>query len=146
MSAGLEGITLSRWVYQTLTLDAELAGYLGGAQAVFQRVWEGVAPAGTGEPWIVFTVMEPQDVKGVGMVQVMSRASVMVKVIGKGSSYGPLLPIYKRAHALLEAQSNKAVTDGLVLTSHRVSGVQYPEQVNGTEYRHLGGIYDMYAQ
>lgn len=144
---GLEGITVARWVYGTLTADPTLQDLLGGAQGAAQRVVEG-AYAGDAPLWVTFTVLPDfQDVKGVGMVQIMSRVQFQVKVVGKGASYDPLISVYQRAHELLEAKvAQEPSQGGLILTAERVSGVQYPERANGIEYRHLGGLYEALTQ
>lgn len=144
---GLEGITVARWVYGTLSGDPTLQNLLGGPQIAAQAVVEGVY-AGSASRWVVFTIVpDAQDVKGVGMVQIMARVQVQVKVVGKGTSYGPLVPIYQRVHELLESKVAQEVpAGGLILTAHRVSGVQYPERANGIEYRHLGGLYETETQ
>lgn len=147
LNPGLEGITVSRWVYQTLTADQALQDALGGPQEAARRVVEG-AYAGGGDLWITWTVIPDwQDVKGVGAVQIMSRVQFQMKVVGKGTSYAPLLPVYQRAHELLESKvAQEPSGGGLILTAHRVSGVQYPERANGIEYRHLGGLYEAETQ
>lgn len=143
---GIEGITVARWVYGTLTSDPTLQGLLGGAQGIQQRVKEGVYD-GAEPTWVVYTILEPQDVKGVGLIHVMSRVQFQIKVVGKGASYTPLVPIYQRVHELLEGRTNQEPAQGgIVLTAERVSGVQFPERANGIEYRHLGGLYETLTQ
>jgi hypothetical protein len=143
---GIEGVTVARWAFARLTTDPTLQGMLGGAQEAQNRVVEGVY-AGSAPTWITFTILEPRDVKGVGMVQIMSMVQFQMKVVGKGASYGPLVPIYQRAHELLEGQTNQEPTQGgIVLTAQRVSGIQYPERAGGIEYRHLGGLYETLTQ
>ena len=75
------------------------------------------------------------------MVQVFSRVTFDLVVTGEGTSYGPLVPVYQRAHELLEGRANRQTPQGLVLTCSRVSGIIYPERDQGVEYRHLGGTY-----
>lgn len=143
---GIEGITVARWVYGTLTSDPTLQGLLGGVQGIQQRVKEGVYD-GAEPTWVVYTILEPQDVKGVGLIHVMSRVQFQIKVVGKGASYTPLVPIYQRVHELLEGRTNQEPAQGgIVLTAERVSGVQFPERANGIEYRHLGGLYETLTQ
>lgn len=143
---GIEGLTVARWVYGTLTTDPTLQGLLGGPQGILQRVKEGQYD-GQADTWVVFTLLEPQDVKGVGLIHVMARVQFQIKVVGKGASYTPLVPIYQRAHELLEGRTNQEpALGGLILTAERVSGVQYPERANGIEYRHLGGLYETLTQ
>lgn len=142
---GLEGITVARWVYTTLSTDPTLQGLLGGADAT-NRIKEGTY-SGTAPVWVVYTILPPVDVKGVGMTQLASAVQVQVKVVGTGSSYTPLIPVYQRVHALLESRTNQEPAQGgIILNAQRVSGVQYPERTNGIEYRHLGGLYETLTQ
>lgn len=141
---GIEGITVSRWVYDTLTTSPALQGLLGApvGPKVREGTYDGTAPI-----WVVYTILPPTDVKGVGATQIMSRVQFQVKVVGKGQSYGPLVPIYQEVHRLLESRTNQEpAAGGIILTSERVSGVQYPERTNGVEYRHLGGLYETLTQ
>lgn len=143
---GLEGITVLRWLYTTLTTDQALQDLLGGPQGIQQRVKEGTY-TGDAPIWVVYTLLEPQDVKGVGLTHVMSRVQFQIKVVGKGASYTPLIPVYQRVHELLEGKTNQEPAQGgIILTAERVSGVQFPERANGIEYRHLGGLYETLTQ
>lgn len=143
---GVEGITVSRWIVQHLADDPALQALAGTRQALAERIAEGTYP-GTAPWWIVFTILEPQDVKGVGMIQIMSRVQFQVKVVTKGASYAPIIPIYQRVHALLEAQQDQEpAPGGVILTCERVSGVQYTERADGIEYRTLGGLYEALTQ
>lgn len=144
---GLEGITVLRWAVSRLTGDPTLQGLLGGPQEAARRVVEG-AYAGDASLWVTLTILPDfQDVKGVGMVQIMSRVQFQMKVVGRGTSYAPLIPVYQRAHELLEAAvAQEPAQGGVILTAERVSGVQYPERANGIEYRHLGGLYEALTQ
>lgn len=148
---GLEGITLLRWITEQLSDDAALAVAIGvTVENLPDQMGEGVAPAESDptKPWIVFTVIEPRDIKVVGGIQVMAQTQVQVRCTTKGDSYAPLIPVYQRVHTLLEGQRLQAPTghDGLVLSCERVSGIQYPENAQGIQYRHLGGLYDTYVQ
>lgn len=143
---GLESITVARWVYATLTGDPTLQDLLGGPQKAAQRVVEGTY-TGTEPLWITFTVLDPIDVKGVGMEQIMALTQVQVKAVARSSSYASVIPAYQRAHTLLEGRLNQEPAQGgLILTAHRVSGIKYPERTSGIEYRHLGGLYETLTQ
>lgn len=144
---GLESITVARWVYTTLATDPTLQGLLGGPQEAALRVVEGTY-AGAGDVWLTYTIVpDSQDVKGVGMVQIMSRVMVQVKAVAKATSYTKVIPVYQRAHTLLEGRLAQEPTQGgLILTAQRVSSVQYPERTGGIEYRHLGGLYEALTQ
>lgn len=143
---GLEAITVARWVYATLSGDPDLQELLGGAQGAAGRVVEGTY-TGTSDLWVTFTVLDPQDVKGVGMVQIMSLVQFQVKAVAKSSSFASVIPAYQRVHELLEGRLNQEPAQGgLILTAQRVSGVKYPERASGIEYRHLGGLYETLTQ
>lgn len=145
---GLEAMTLLAFIRKTLTEDPELADLAGSAQALDARVVEGEY-RGTGEDgdWaILVTPLDPVDIKGVGMIQVMAQTRAQVKVVGQVDGYLPLVPIYARVHALLEGRTNEDTALGSVLTLQRVSGFQMPERANGIEYRHLGGLYEALTQ
>lgn len=140
---GVEGITLAQVLFARLTQDQALADLLGTTLAgLADRVHEGTAPEDTPGPWITFTILEPQDVKVVGLTHVWSNVEAQVKVTDATESYADLVPIYQQVHALLESQTHlEGPTGGQVMTCYRVSGVQYPERDAGTQYRHLGGLY-----
>lgn len=145
---GLEAMTVQEWLVTTLSTDADLATLAGGAPQLLDRIWEGEYRGADQEApwWISFTVLEPVDVKGVGMFQIMSAVRFQVKVVHRGDDYTPALPVYSRVHQLLEARTNQPTTDGVVLTSQRVNGFQFPERDTGLEYRHVGGVYETLAQ
>lgn len=146
MDPGLEGITLATWLYQTLTADPDLQDQAGGAPDLAKRVVDGVYPGEA--PWhISFTILEPVDVKVVGLIQVMAAVQAQVKVVGRTTSYGLIVPVYRRVHQILEGRTvPQDVAAGAVLQFGRVSGIQFPESTNGIEYRHLGGLYEALTQ
>lgn len=147
-AAGIEGITVASWVTEVLTASVALQalavddGAIDPVDALQRSIHEGVAPASTPLPWwITFDVMEPQDVKVVGLTQVMARVEFQVKVTAAAASYLPVLEPYRAVHAALESQANQQTDFGLILACERVSGRQYPETTQGVDYRHLGGLY-----
>lgn len=143
---GLEAITVARWLYTTLTTDPDLQDLLGGPQEAAKRVVEGQYE-GDATLWITYTLLEPQDVRAVGLVPIAAMVQFQMKVVGRATSYGPLIPVYQRAHALLDGKTNQEPAQGgIVLTAQRVSGVQFPERANGIQYRHLGGLYETLTQ
>lgn len=145
---GLEGITVARMIFTRLSQDPELQDLLGGPTSTPKRIVEGVYP-GTEKVWITWTIVPDfQDVKGVGAVHIFTRVQFQMKVVAQANGYGPALPVYQRAHALLESITVPVEPSqgGAVLTCHRVSGVQYPEKTGGIEYRHIGGLYEAITQ
>lgn len=153
MMTGLEGPTVAGWVYTTLLADADLADLLGGPDLAALRIVEGALPEDVPElvngdpiPWVTFTVIEPRDVSVVGMIQVMAEVQVQVRLTVRDASYARLLAPFSLVHQNLHARANVPVSGGVILTSERVSSVQYPERANGLEYRHLGGLWRVHVQ
>lgn len=137
---GVEGLTVADWVNDTLTGDATLQGLVG------TRVYGDLGPANATYPFIVFTVGETHQVNGVGLSEIFTTVPLTVKAVGKGSSYGPLYPIVARLVELLAGKTNQVASMGLVITAERTGGIQFPEQLNGIEYRHLGAQFEINAQ
>lgn len=99
-------------------------------------VHEDVAPAGTADPFITFALVTNSDVTAAGRIRVLTHADWDVKVVREATSYATLAPIAARIDALLHD-----VLGGVVISSHRVATIRYPESTDGTHYRHLGGTY-----
>lgn len=120
----------AQWAYTRLSGDATLAGLAPGG------VHENVAPEGTAEPFVVFSLVTNRDVNAVGQTRALVNADWDVKVVGQGASYAPLVAAADRIDALLHD-----VQGGVVISSHRVATIRYVEPSDGTTYRHLGGTY-----
>lgn len=150
MRYGDEGLAVATWLVQVISEDPGIQDALGVTDqaGALKRVWEGTAPEGTPFPFITFQVGEPQDWNPVGPSgRVFSAVPVTVKGTDEATSYAALSPIAQRLYALLVGNHNTLLTQGgLILTGHRDSGIQYPEQVNGVQYRHLGGLFQIITQ
>lgn len=120
----------AQWLHDRLTSDATLMAAVPGG------VHESVAPEGTAEPWVVFQLVSNRDVNAVGQTRVVTQCDWDVKAIAEASSYAGLADIADAIDTLLHD-----VTDGVVVSCHRVSTIRYSEKASGTEYRHVGGTY-----
>lgn len=132
------------WAYATLTTDADLAAALGVDLAdLDDRVWADVAPPGISGTLVTITATDPTDTNAVGPgARLMSRVTMVVKGITEGQAYDPLAPVARAIYAALHGKTNADVTDGgTVLTCQRQGGVMFPEDANGTHYRHLGHVF-----
>jgi len=123
------------WLYARLSGDTQLMALaLGG-------VHENVAPAGTVDPYIVFSMVDNHDVNAVGQTRALTESEWDVKAVREGTSYTTLAPIAARIDALLHD-----VLGGVVISSHRTATIRYPEYTGGASYRHLGGTYRVQIQ
>jgi hypothetical protein len=141
MRHGDEGVQVLEALYALLTGSQDLADALGvPLEALGQRVWAGVAPEGTPSPWVVYDVTEANDVVALGsQPRLLSAVPATAKVIGQTANYDALAPAARALSAALHGRLNVAVTGGgVVLTITRTGTIQYPEVVQGIQYRHLG--------
>lgn len=132
----METITVERWLYQVLTGDTELTNLVG------DRIYSTIAPLDAAFPYVVYQTQAGSDVQGVGTARIMSDLSMVVKGVDQGQSFVNLEAIANRIDAVLHG----AQGSGGVLGCVRVQPLAYVEIVDSIQYRHLGGIYQIYAQ
>jgi hypothetical protein len=150
MRHGDEGVAIAEWLITTLGSDLEVADALalGPGEPASNRIWEGVAPEGTPWPVILFTIVDTNDVAAVGPgPRLVTNAVVDVKGVDEGETYARLKPLARRLADVLVGNHNEALADGgLLLTCSRRSGIQYPDQAEGVQYRHLGATFAVLVQ
>lgn len=134
---GAETTIIDEWLYATLTADAQVAAIVGN------RVYNTVAPREATFPCIVFQHQASTDVAGVGALRIMVNALYVVRGIVEGRSFHRSL-----ASAIDAAIHRKdaILSGGEVLSCTREEPFSLAEDVDGAEYRHLGGIYRIYVQ
>ena len=135
----LETTRIERWLYDVLSRDPVLSSAVSG------RVYAYLAPPEAETPFVVFAFQSGTDTAGIGMARLFVSALYQVKVVGTGWSWTPLQPIADRIDDLLHASSGTTL-DGYVLGCMREQPVSYVEVSDGKVYRHLGGLYRIYAQ
>jgi hypothetical protein len=132
----------AKWIVDTLKADGTLTAALsGGANAIYQDV----APAGAGFPYVVFFLMDPGDTlntTGTSQAVIWQPTLWMVKGVHKTASYAaPLATIEARIFSLLHKRY-AAVTGGNVWSAVRQRPFQMSETgPGGEQYRHAGGVY-----
>ncbi len=124
------------WIYGILTGDATITGY------VSTRVYTGVIPDGAAMPLILITLDgTPDDLMVVNAKRVWSNARYLVRAINQVETFtGDLGIIADRIDVLLHRQSGANVHACV-----REQAFAMPEVVDNVQYRHLGGIYRIYA-
>lgn len=131
----METTAAERWLYETLAGDAELTAL------VSDRIFGYIAPIEAVFPLVVFQVQAGADVRGVGPTRIMSALTMVVRGVDRGQSFVGLEAIADRIDALLQGRSGVGV-----LGCVRLEPLALAEVVDGIQYRHLGGIYQMYVQ
>jgi len=131
----IETALAHQWLYQTLSGDATLQGYVG------QRVYRDLAPQGAAMPYLVFSYQAGRDVEAVGAVRILSQITVLVRVWGRRSEYATLAAAATRVDELLHAGSGTNV-----LACVREFPIDMAETVDGVTYVALGGQYRLLVQ
>jgi hypothetical protein len=128
----MEILDIETLIHTRLTGDPALAAI------VADRVYSLDAPAGADLPYIVFRLRNAPTTNGVGGQVILTRASYSVVVSGETRSLLALKTAAERVLALL--QGNFGAIGGVLKEQ-----LAYPEDYDGTSYRHLGGLFDFYA-
>lgn len=126
------------WLYGVLAGDATLTSL--GVTAVYGYQ----APETAAYPYVLFHQQAGADVRGVGPTRIMANMLYVVRAVTDGP-LSSLVAINSRMDALLQAQSGSNV-NGAVLACVREQPFVMTEPAEGRTFRHLGGIYRLWAQ
>lgn len=131
------------WLYGRLTADAALGA------VVSTRIYNTRRPADSAFPLVVYQLQTARDVTFLGAVRVWANLTYLVRGIvavfdanEQGSFEGAGKTIADRIDVALHAASGTNGS-GTVYTCVRLSAFQQIETVNGQQFRHLGGIYQI---
>lgn len=131
------------WVYATLKADATLTALIGGSNA---RIYRGMAPQNATYPCVVFFYQPGgRDVRGVGTFNIMVTGSWVIKAIDRVTGASSAATIAARMYTLLHGQKG-SVTGGAVLACTREEPINYVELLDGAQYQHVGGVYQIILQ
>lgn len=142
---GAESVLCDDWIVQQLaTVATDLNALYAGLAS---RIYVDVAPDDVAWPVIVFQCQTPpRDIRGVGVSRVMVDTLYVVKAIAQSDTYAPLRDVARVIDAAMTQAAPSAINDGLVLSSIRQNEFRLATQEKGSQYRHLGGEFQMYAQ
>jgi len=106
--SGLEGLDVCELVWTLLASDNGVGGVnrlLGGSATTTGQIYRDRVPAAAILPAATVGLVSHVDTNTLGGVRAFAVADVDVRVVGDGSSYGPLAPIAERADTVLQAAS-----------------------------------------
>lgn len=133
-----EGVIVDRWLYGRLTGDATLMGLITGVYSL--PVLAGKAP-----PYVVMQEQTVRDIRGVGPARIGIGGTWLVRGVAETASWGGTLEqIANRIDVLLQAASG-TTTGGVVWACVRERPFRLVENTSNGQYRHLGGIYQIWA-
>jgi hypothetical protein len=136
-----EIVTAERWLYSKLGADTALLALCPGGV----HTWP--VPAGVALPYVLYQMQSAFDVRGTGPTRIGISGVWLVRVVGETLSFGGnLQSAADRIDALLQAKAS-AVTGGNVWACVRVQPFELVETgSSGRQFRHLGGMYRLWAQ
>ncbi len=138
MSAGIEPVEIiDPWLWKTLSTDPTIVSL------VAQRISNGAALGPSQTPFITWEMNSSIDRTNSSGQTIFSNSLFVVKAVGQGGSYRPVLPIAKRINELLAGKD--VTTENGTLQCRRDRVIRYVELDDNVQYRHLGGIYRIYA-
>lgn len=136
-----ETTRVRRFLDSLLKADAALVALVG------QRIYGDSIPGETAFPYAFFGAPEPgEDTRGVGAVRILTNATWEIKAVDKAIGWTAVEEVADRLDALVHGAAGAAGTDGWVLMGVRERPIDYREDAAGVEYRHLGGLYRLWAQ
>jgi hypothetical protein len=135
----VEITTVETWLHTILGNDATLAGLVG------TQIYSYAAPKTASFPLVIYQFQGGHDVRGVGPARIMTDGLYVVKAVDRDESFAGLKAIAERVDALLQGAKGETV-DGSVLGCVREQPLALEEAIDGVKYRHLGGIYRVWAQ
>jgi hypothetical protein len=109
------------------------------------RIYQGVAPQGAAQPFVVFQMLAGTDLMEVGAARVWANLLYLVKVTGQGSSFAALAAIADAIDTRLHKASG-VTADGRVLACVREEPHTMTEITDGQQWRHAGGQFRLYVQ
>lgn len=125
-----EIVKVEKWLY---TRTSAITGVSG-------RVYSGVAPVGSTFPFVLYEQRALNDVMSHTDRPIAVIGSWLVRAVGSVRGYVELEWIADQINIKLDRARIDPVMQCL-----RVQGFSMTEVIDGTQYRHLGGIYSVIA-
>lgn len=134
-----ESQRVARWITQTLNADVVLMALITG-------VYEQPAKQGSLHPMVVFNQMSEVDIAtGDSLKRIMTNSLWLVRGVVDDTSFETATSIADRLDTLLQNASGTA--DGAdIFHCSREQGYRMVDDTSGKQFRHLGGIYRIFAQ
>jgi len=141
MSTGIETVDIiDPWLYATLSGDAQLVELVG------QNIGGPLLVGDVAPPYVTWSEPSVRDVTAQDGGRIWVDTIYTVKGVAATASWDDVAPIARRIDALLHGERGVEHTSAAGhITSVREGVVQYGEQADGQQYRHLGGRFRIRA-
>ena len=155
-----EALDVDKWLYQTLTTDAQLPGLIAAARAAdttpgqptpvpgvaARWLFADLAPQATPMPYIVYSLHTSSDVRAGFHTRVATEAYFLIKVVGHGDGWTAVQPVIDRLDTLLEQPALLAVQGTSLLQAvTRHQAMKTVEIVENVRVNQVGGIYKFFV-
>lgn len=128
-----EVVIAERWLFETLSSDDLLSSF---------GIFSYLVPFDAPYPVVFFAPYQVQsDTTTINAWRIKANFLYVVKAITQGTTLMDVQDAAARIDELLHRQRG-----ALILSCVRWKPLAYPEQSDGIEYRHLGGIYKLEVQ
>jgi hypothetical protein len=136
-----ETTRIDTWLRARLAADSALTAVVG------TRLYGELAPQATATPFVVWQLVDVDDVVGAtAATRIMVTSTWAVKAVADAATFaGPLATAADRIDAVLHAAVGGAAGDATVWTAVRERPLRLVEVDDGVTWRHLGGIYRIWA-
>jgi hypothetical protein len=140
-----------RSLYGKLAGDVTLTTMLGApAPSYSQSIYHEQAPKGAGFPYLILQQQAETAAHAfAGGASIYNNELWMVRAVdsgnGSAASADKVDDIDSRVQSLLN-DGSLSISGASLMYLRRESGIEYPEVVDGTQYRHRAGLYRLYRQ
>jgi hypothetical protein len=128
------------WIYSTMIADTALMAAATGG------VWQGFADIATVGPYALYLQQSSADTLTMNARRLFVRGLFQIKAVGPTANYAALVTIADRIDALFKSVASVALSSGGILCCYREQSLAYEELVNGQQWSHLGGLYNIDLQ
>ena len=130
-----------RAIYGRMAGDTTLNNLLGAPAAGYSKnIYHQQAPAGAQYPLVVFQKSSGVPTEAFGDPSAIDTDVWLVKAIGRDTSADPAEAAAARIITLLN-DAPLSISGSTLLYLRRQSDVEYPEEVDGQMYQHVGSLY-----
>jgi len=130
-----------RAIYGRMAGDTTLNGILGPPAAGYSKsIYHQQAPAGAGFPYVLFQKQAGTPTEAFGDPSAVDTDVWMVKAVDRNTTADPAESAAARIIALLN-DAPLSISGATLLYLRRQSDVEYPEEIDGQMYQHVGSLF-----